>query len=56
MVSEHEGQRIAMIVVDTANVVRWLNDQLTNEEFISSWRREDASNLPDDIFADLDEE
>ena len=56
MVSEHEGQRIALIVVDTANAARWLNEQLTNEEFIGSWRREDASNLPDDIFADLDAE
>ncbi len=56
LVSEHEGQRIAMIVVETANAARWLNERLTNEEFIGSWRREDASNLPQDIFADLDEE
>ncbi len=56
MVSEHEGQRIAMIVVETTNAVRWLNEQITNEEFIGSWRREDAANLPSDIFADLDEE
>ncbi len=54
MVSEHEGQRVAMIVVDTANAARWLNKQLTNEQFIGSWRREDASNLPADIFANLD--
>ena len=45
-----------MIVVETANAARWLNEQLTNEEFIGSWRREDAANLPQDIFADLDEE
>lgn len=54
MVSEHEGQRIAMIVVNTANAERWLNEQLTNEQFIGTWRREDASNLPQDIFEDLE--
>ncbi len=56
LVSEHAEQRIAMIVVDTANTVRWLNEQLTDEEFLGSWRREDAANLPDDIFADLEDE
>ena len=56
MVSEHEGQRIAMIVINTANAERWLNEQITNEQFIGTWRREDASNLPQDIFAGLDEE
>lgn len=54
LVSEHEGQRISMVVVRRAAALLWLNQQISTEQFVASWRREDASNMPADIFADLE--
>lgn len=47
-----EQARVAMLVVSTEMATLWLNDQITTEDFVSTWRREDAANMPDDIFPD----
>ncbi len=54
LVSGTAEERIAMVVIDTATAALWLNDQLEDEQFVSTWRREDAANMPADIFADIE--
>ncbi len=50
LVSGTQDERIAMVVIDTSMAALWLTDQLEDEQFVSTWRREDAANMPADIF------
>ena len=54
LVSGHEEGRVAMVVVTTQMAARWVRDQISDEQFLSTWRREDAANLPQDIFDSLE--
>ena len=50
LVSGTEEARFAMVVIDAEMAALWLGEHITDEEFTMTWRREDASNMPQDIF------
>ncbi len=52
LVSGTDEARIAMVIVDSVNAALWLSNQIEDEQFVSTWRREDAANMPADILAD----
>ena len=50
VVSGIDDQRIVMVVIDMQYIGYWHQDQLSDEDFIRTWRREDASGMPADVF------
>ena len=50
VVSGVDDQRIVMVVIDMQYIGYWHQDQLSDEDFIRTWRREDASVMPADVF------
>ena len=50
VVSGVDDQRAVMVVIDMQYIGYWHQDQLSDEDFIRTWRREDASSMPADVF------
>lgn len=50
VVSGVGDQRVVMVVIDMQYIGYWHQDQLSDEDFIRTWRREDASVMPADVF------
>ncbi len=50
LVSGTAEERIAMVVIDRSPAALWLAEQMEDEQFVGTWRREDAANMPTDIF------